>query len=115
MVGKRAKILSANNVEDLLVFARQTRHPIRNAVLVLLSVKAGLRAAEIGKLTWPMVVDPSGEIGCSLELHDRGQKRQRSSHSNSPRVTRRPSITTQRGAHSATLRRPPALGRLRLG
>jgi hypothetical protein len=43
MVGKRAKILSPDHVEDLLVFARQTRHPIRNQVLVLLSVKAGLR------------------------------------------------------------------------
>jgi integrase/recombinase XerD len=41
MVGKRAKVLSPDNVEDLLVFARQTRHPIRNQVLVLLSVKAG--------------------------------------------------------------------------
>jgi hypothetical protein len=40
MVGKRAKILSADNVEDLLVSARQTRYPIGNQVLVLLSVKA---------------------------------------------------------------------------
>ena len=40
MIGKRAKILSSDQVEDLLVFARQTRHPIRNQVLVLLSVKA---------------------------------------------------------------------------
>jgi integrase len=54
MVGKRAKILSADHVEDLLVFAHQTRHPIRNRVLVLLSVKAGLRAGEIANLTWPM-------------------------------------------------------------
>jgi integrase len=75
MVGKRAKILSVDQVEDSLVFARHTRHPLRNQVLVLLSVKAGLRAAEIGKLTWPMVVDPSGEIGCSLELHDRVAKK----------------------------------------
>ena len=57
MVGKRAKILSLDHVEDLLVFAAQTRHPIRNQVLVLLSVKAGLRAGEIANLTWPMVID----------------------------------------------------------
>ena len=55
MVGKRAKVLSPDNIEDLLVFARQTRHPIRNQVLVLLSVKAGLRAGEIANLTWPML------------------------------------------------------------
>jgi integrase len=75
MVGKRAKILSADHVEDLLVFAHQTRHPIRNRVLVLLSVKAGLRAGEIANLTWPMVVEPTGEIGRSLELQDRAAKK----------------------------------------
>ncbi len=75
MVGKRAKILSANHVEDLLFFAAQTRHPVRNQVLVLLSVKAGLRAAEIANLTWPMVIDPSGDVGTSLELHDRVAKK----------------------------------------
>jgi integrase len=75
MIGKRAKILSAENVEDLLVFARQTRHPIRNQVLVLLSVKAGLRAGEIASLTWPMLTEPTGEIGWSLELQDRAAKK----------------------------------------
>ena len=70
MIGKRAKILSSDHVEDLLVFARQTRHPIRNQVLVLLSVKAGLRAGEIANLTWPMLAEPTGEIGTSLELQD---------------------------------------------
>ena len=66
---KRAKVLSIEHVEDLLL--PQPRHPIRNEVLVLLSVKAGLRAAEIANLTWPMVVGPTGEIGSSLELHHR--------------------------------------------
>jgi integrase len=75
MVGKRAKILSPNHVEDLLVFAAQTRHPIRNQVLVLLSIKAGLRAGEIANLTWPMVIEPSGEIGKSLELQNRIAKK----------------------------------------
>jgi integrase len=70
MIGKRAKILSPDHVEDLLVFARQSRHPIRNEVLVLLSVKAGLRAGEIANLTWPMVADPTGEVGRSMELQD---------------------------------------------
>jgi hypothetical protein len=42
LIGKRAKILSLDHVEDLLVFAGQTRHPIRNQALVMLSVKAGM-------------------------------------------------------------------------
>jgi integrase len=70
MVGKRAKILSSDHVQDLLVFAAQTRAPIRNQVLVLLSVKAGLRAGEIANLTWPMLVEPTGQVGMSLELQD---------------------------------------------
>ncbi len=75
MVGKRAKILSPDHVEDLLVFAAQTRHPIRNQVLVLLSVKAGLRAGEIANLTWPMILEPTGEVGRSIELQDRIAKK----------------------------------------
>ena len=75
MVGKRAKILSPDHVEDLLVFAAQTRHPLRNQVLVLLSVKAGLRASEIANLTWPMVIDPTGQIGTCLELQSRIAKK----------------------------------------
>ncbi len=43
--------------------------------LVLLSVKAGLRAGEIASLTWPMVVEPNREIGTSLELQDRVAKK----------------------------------------
>src|SRR5450756_1552536 len=75
MIGKRAKILAQGHVEDLLFFAQHTRHPIRNQVIVLLSLKAGLRAAEIANLTWDMVVDPTGEIATTLELRDRVAKK----------------------------------------
>jgi integrase/recombinase XerD len=51
-----------------------TRNPDRNRVIVLLSTKAGLRAGEIAKLTWDMVIDPTGEIGTVLELHDHAAK-----------------------------------------
>jgi integrase/recombinase XerD len=46
MSGKQAKILAANHIDDLLLFAGTTRYPVRDRVIVLLSVKAGLRAAE---------------------------------------------------------------------
>src|ERR1039457_1820615 len=71
MIGKRAKILAQGDVEDLLFFAQHPRHPIRNQVIVLLSLKAGLRAAEIANLAWDMVVDPTGEIA---KLRDRVAK-----------------------------------------
>ena len=49
--------------------------PSATRVLVLLSVKAGLRAGEIANLTWPMVVEPTGEVGISMELQDRVAKK----------------------------------------
>jgi integrase/recombinase XerD len=44
-------------------------------VIVLLSVKAGLRAGEIAKLTWDMVHDPSGQISRAIELRDWAAKK----------------------------------------
>jgi integrase len=75
MIGKRAKILAQSHVEDLLFFAQHTRHPNRNQVIVLLPLKAGLRAAEIANLSWDMVVDPTGEIATTLELQDHVAKK----------------------------------------
>jgi integrase len=40
-----------------------------------LSVKAGLRAGEIAKLTWDMVLDPSGEVSAAIELRDLAAKK----------------------------------------
>jgi integrase/recombinase XerD len=70
MPGKQAKILSPTDVDDLLILASCTRHPIRNRLIVLLAAKAGLRAAEIAHLTWDMVVDGSGQISGVIELRD---------------------------------------------
>lgn len=75
MPGKQAKILSDENLDDLLFFADQTRRPDRNRAIVLLSVKAGLRAGEIAKLTWTMVLDANGEVGSAIELHDSATKK----------------------------------------
>ena len=75
MAGKQAKILSDGQVERLLSFASTTRNPLRNRVLVLLSLKAGLRAGEIANLTWPMVLDPSGDIGPVIEVRNHAAKK----------------------------------------
>jgi integrase/recombinase XerD len=74
MAGKQAKILSVNDVSDLLIFASCNRHPIRDRTVVLLSAKAGLRAGEIAKLTWDMVLDPTGNIASVIELRDHAAK-----------------------------------------
>jgi integrase/recombinase XerD len=75
MLGKRAKILSDANMRALLDFAATTRHPLRNRVIVLLSVKAGLRAAEIANLRWHMVTDSAGTIGTAIALESRIQRK----------------------------------------
>jgi integrase len=74
MSGKQAKILSEQHIEDLLFFAQNTRQPDRNRAIVLLSMKAGLRAAEIANLTWDMVIEPSGLVGSTIELRDHAAK-----------------------------------------
>ena len=75
MAGRQAKILSAVHIDDLLFFAERSRHPDRNRVIVLLSIKAGLRAAEIASLTWSMVVNGAGCVGDIIELHDDAAKK----------------------------------------
>jgi integrase len=75
MLGKRAKVLSDDNIRDLLGFTTLTRYPARNRVMVLLSVKAGLRAGEIASLTWSMITDATGQIGAVIALEDRAAKK----------------------------------------
>jgi len=75
--GKQAKILSEDDLQDLLVYASATRNPLRNQVVVLLSAKAGLRAGEIANLTWDMVVEPNGAISTTIELRDHAAKKRR--------------------------------------
>jgi integrase len=75
MAGKQAKILSDQQTRSLLVFASASRNPRRNKLILLLSLKAGLRAGEIAKLTWDMVVGPTGEIGHVIELRDSAAKK----------------------------------------
>ncbi len=75
MAGKQAKILTDTQLWRLLTYASTTLHPERDQVIVLLSVKAGLRAGEIAHLTWDMVLDPSGEIGSVIELRDKAAKK----------------------------------------
>lgn len=75
MAGKQAKTLSRAQLQQALRHVRYSRHPKRNRVIILLSVKAGLRAGEIAKLTWPMVVDATGRVGNCIELRDAAAKK----------------------------------------
>jgi integrase/recombinase XerD len=73
-LGKQAKTLSKGQVEAVLGYLAKTRHPARNRLIFLLSVKAGLRAKEIAGLTWWMTNDSQGQIGRAICLRDSASK-----------------------------------------
>src|SRR5256885_16433567 len=75
MAGKQAKTLTRQQVVLALRRARCGRYPQRDRVMILLSVKAGLRAGEIAKLTWTMLLDADGRLADCIELHDRAAKK----------------------------------------
>jgi len=75
MAGKQAKILAEKEVTALVRITRKSRHSTRDKVLVLLSLKAGLRACEISKLTWEMVLGAGGHVAHAIELRDSAAKK----------------------------------------
>ena len=68
MKGQPAKLLAERDVRLLLRAVRRHRHPTRDCIILLLSLKAGLRAGEIAALTWRMVERADGRIGFVIEL-----------------------------------------------
>jgi integrase/recombinase XerD len=73
-LGKQAKTLSKGQINAMLAYLSTTRHPERNRLIFLLSVKAGLRAKEIARLNWLMTNDSQGEIGWTIYLLDSASK-----------------------------------------
>src|SRR5271157_1355203 len=72
--GKQAKILTDGQVRAALAACDTHRYPERDRVMVLLSVRAGLRAKEIALLTWSRVTDADGNVGDALHLLNKGSK-----------------------------------------
>lgn len=73
-LGRQAKTLTRGQVEAVLGYLAQTRHPLRNRVIFLSSAKAGLRAKEIASLTWEMITDADGKLGRAIHLRDSASK-----------------------------------------
>ena len=63
-----AKVLEPAEFRQVLKHVQNTRHPIRNRAMVLLSFKAGLRACEIAGLSWPMVLTSAGKLGPTVNV-----------------------------------------------
>ena len=75
-IGKQAKILNRSQVEAVLNHINGRRYGLRNQVVFLLSVRAGLRAKEIAALKWSMVVGADGEVGEFIHLTNVASKGQ---------------------------------------
>jgi integrase/recombinase XerD len=75
MAGRQAKVITPAQQQILLRHIKKSPYPARNRAITLLSIKAGLRAAEIAQLDWSMVLDPQGNVGDSIELNDRIAKK----------------------------------------
>lgn len=75
MAGKQAKLLTDKQIAVCLDYVEGQRHSDRNKVMLLLSVKAGMRAGEIAGLTWPMVSTAEGKISRTIELDNRIAKK----------------------------------------
>jgi integrase/recombinase XerD len=73
-LGKQAKTLTEPQIKAVLSHLSGTRDPIRNQVMVLLSVDAGLRAKEIAAITWSMITTSDGSIGDVIRLEDTASK-----------------------------------------
>jgi integrase len=70
MPGKQAKVVSPLMLTRMLRRASKSPVHARDRAMILLSVKAGLRACEIAKLEWPMVVDARGKVADVLAIHE---------------------------------------------
>ena len=75
MIGRQAKVLTPGDLRRLVSLTRKGRFPERDRVMVLLAVRAGLRAREIAKLSWGMVLDANGRIASMIEVRDSIAKR----------------------------------------
>jgi integrase len=73
-LGKQAKILTDKQVRAVLAEIDTRRYPLRDRVMLLFSIKAGMRAVEIASITWAMVTDAEGEIGDVIALQNRASK-----------------------------------------
>ena len=71
MPGRQAKTLVPSMQKRLLRHLDKSNNPERSRLIVLLALKAGLRACEIARLEWSMVLDPKGRVATTIELHDR--------------------------------------------
>jgi integrase/recombinase XerD len=77
MPGKQAKVVTPRMLKKMLGHVSRSSFPARDRAMILLSVKAGLRACEIAGLDWSMVLDPQGRVSDTINVRDVIAKKRR--------------------------------------
>lgn len=70
MPGRQAKTITPAMLRSMLAYVSGTEYTARDRVIILLSVKAGLRACEIARLDWSMVLEARGDLSSFIEVRD---------------------------------------------
>jgi integrase len=110
MPGKRAKAVTPEMLRRMLFKASKSPFRARDRAMLLLSVKAGLRACEIARLDWSMVLDARGKVADVLAIRDAIAKKRggrRIPSRPAPRASRIAAVQRAVGtSHSLRPRRP---------
>jgi integrase/recombinase XerD len=72
MPGKQAKVVTPPMLKRMLRYVSRSSSlfPARDRAMILLSIKAGLRACEIAGLDWSMVLDAQGRVSGTINVRD---------------------------------------------
>jgi integrase len=70
MPGKQAQRVTPPMLKRTLRHVARSALARRDKTMILLSVKAGLRACEVARLDWSMVLDARGKVADTLSVHD---------------------------------------------
>ena len=70
MPGRQARLLTEPVINRALRAVRGRPDPSRDRVMVLLSLRGGLRACEIAGLKWAHVLDPRGRVAEAMVIPD---------------------------------------------
>ena len=76
MAGRQARIITSSVLRRMLAHVRRSQFSVRDRVIILLSAKAGLRACEMARLDWSMVLDAQGQVASALAIRDSIAKKQ---------------------------------------
>jgi integrase/recombinase XerD len=77
MPGKQAKVITPPMLKRMLRHVSRSSFPARDRVMILLSLKAGLRACEIAGLDWSMVLDAQSRVSDTIHVRDLIAKKRR--------------------------------------